>query len=438
MSLLHRSEAPHLCFPSLGMSDALLFTKYGKDFRLQRRMIQQHFTNAKRSHHHPVQTREARVLAQNLLRMPGNWEKCLLRFSTSIISQVSYGHQIVSEDDQYFKISQECCQKANELGPLGITPIDILPLLRFCPSWFPGTYFSNVARNSFHTFQRLREYPYNQMVEMISKGTAQASFLYSLLENLDTKGPEAAATINQIQATSAIIHVGGTDTTSGMLAFFILAMVLYPECQMRAQKEIETIIGPNRLPEFYDRSNLRYLECVVQEVMRYANSGQSNIFAPHKVMEDDIYRGMLIPKGSIIIANIRAMTLNEAIYQDPFTFDPTRYLPAPAGKGEPYSTSNFGFGRRICPGRFLSDDNLWMSIATMLATVNFSKALDEDGKDIIPDATTVYSGVTKLVFYFIHIPGVTIILNSHPKSFKCCIKARNPAAQEVLQQSLKN
>ncbi|KAG5722253.1 hypothetical protein E4T56_gene17532, partial [Termitomyces sp. T112] len=92
----------------LGMSDALLFTKYGKDFRLQRRMIQQHFTNAKRSEHHPVQTREARVLAQNLLRMPENWEKCLLRFSTSIISQVSYGHQIVSEDDQYLKISQEC------------------------------------------------------------------------------------------------------------------------------------------------------------------------------------------------------------------------------------------------------------------------------------------------------------------------------------------
>ena len=42
----------------------------------------------------------------------------------------------------------------------------------------------------------------------------------------------------------------------------------------------------------------------------------------------------------------RGMALDKNIYADPFTFDPTRFLPQPLGRGEPYPSSNFGFGRR--------------------------------------------------------------------------------------------
>ncbi|KAG6834253.1 hypothetical protein H0H93_010864, partial [Arthromyces matolae] len=66
---------------------------------------------------------------------------------------------------------------------------------------------------------------------------------------------------------------------------------------------------------------------------------------PHKVTEDEIYRGMLIPKGATIIANTRSMTLDESVYTDPYTFDPTRFLPAPLGRGEPTTTALYGFGR---------------------------------------------------------------------------------------------
>jgi hypothetical protein len=82
-------------------------------------------------------------------------------------------------------------------------------------------------------------------------------------------------------------------------------------------------------------------------------------------MEDDIYRGMLIPKGSLVFANIRygfhssfrlftpvnitnrAMGLDEKIYSDPTTFYPERFLFKPAGNGEPhFDNVAFGFGRR--------------------------------------------------------------------------------------------
>lgn len=46
-------------------------------------------------------------------------------------------------------------------------------------------------------------------------------------------------------------------------------MILYPECQARAQAEIDIVIGPDRLPEFSDRVSLLYVERLLQETLRY-------------------------------------------------------------------------------------------------------------------------------------------------------------------------
>jgi cytochrome P450 len=53
-----------------------------------------------------------------------------------------------------------------------------------------------------------------------------------------------------------------------MLSIFILALLLHPECQERAQEEIDTVIGRDRLPGFSDRQSLPYLECLLQETHR--------------------------------------------------------------------------------------------------------------------------------------------------------------------------
>ena len=46
----------------------------------------------------------------------------------------------------------------------------------------------------------------------------------------------------------------------------------------------------------------------------------------------------------------RAMTHDEEIYPDPFTFNPNRHL-GDAAQPDPYKFV-FGFGRRACPGMF--------------------------------------------------------------------------------------
>lgn len=48
----------------------------------------------------------------------------------------------------------------------------------------------------------------------------------------------------------------------------MLAMLQHPEVQERAQAEIDTVIGTNRLPNFDDRPNLPYVEAILMETLR--------------------------------------------------------------------------------------------------------------------------------------------------------------------------
>jgi hypothetical protein len=47
--------------------------------------------------------------------------------------------------------------------------------------------------------------------------------------------------------------------------------------------------------------------------------------------------------------------------------------------------SSFGFGRRICVGKHLANDSLFIRTARILWAATLECAKDENGKDIIPD-----------------------------------------------------
>lgn len=86
-----------------------------------------------------------------------------------------------------------------------------------------------------------------------------------------------------------------------MQAFF-LAMASYPDVQLKAQAELDAVVGTGRLPEFDDQEALPYVNALVKELLRWRSVVPAGV--PHRSMEDDEYRGYFIPKGSIVIANI--------------------------------------------------------------------------------------------------------------------------------------
>lgn len=45
-----------------------------------------------------------------------------------------------------------------------------------------------------------------------------------------------------------------------------MAMVLYPEVQIKAQAEIDRVTEGTRLPEYDDQKSLPYMQAVIREV----------------------------------------------------------------------------------------------------------------------------------------------------------------------------
>lgn len=101
---------------------------------------------------------------------------------------------------------------------------------------------------------------------------------------------------------------------------------------------------------------------------------------PHTTTEGFEYRGYHIPKGAIIMPAVYWFLQDPDVYADPKTFEPTRFLP-PRNEPDP-ATEAFGYGRRICPGRFFADTSLYLNMVQTLATFNLTKAVDANGVEI--------------------------------------------------------
>ena len=80
------------------------------------------------------------------------------------------------------------------------------------------------------------------------------------------------------------------------------------------------------------------------------------------------------------------MLRDPAVFSDPDTFSPERYLDSDEATAKLRDPRNyvFGFGRRRCPGLFMIDASLWIAVASMLASFEICKAVDAYGKVVEP------------------------------------------------------
>ena len=59
----------------------------------------------------------------------------------------------------------------------------------------------------------------------------------------------------------------GYDTSGMFVMSFVFTLITFPDCQKRAQEEMDLIVGTGRLPELSDFKTLRYLSALINEVI---------------------------------------------------------------------------------------------------------------------------------------------------------------------------
>ena len=120
-------------------------------------------------------------------------------------------------------------------------------------------------------------------------------------------------------------------------------------------------------------------------------------------LNGNVNTGYHFAKDTIVYANNWYILRDETLFPDPLTFNPDRFMqPAKDEQTEklrdPF-TYAFGYGRRICPGMYLAMDNMFVTIAMSLATLNIDKKKDINGQYIEPQVE--YS--TSTVRYILYI-----------------------------------
>lgn len=97
----------------------------------------------------------------------------------------------------------------------------------------------------------------------------------------------------------------------------------------------------------------------------------------------------------------RAILHDERIYKDPAIYNPERFLTEHGRLKDHANVANsasFGYGRRICAGRYFSELSLWINIASLLWTFDILKALDSDGNEIEPSGEYIGGLIVQVHF----------------------------------------
>ncbi|KAF7423939.1 hypothetical protein PC9H_009237 [Pleurotus ostreatus] len=128
-SALYSDRPRFLVFDLMGWDPDVVFMSYGQRFRKHRKLFHAYFMQKSCLQFQPVQLHNAHLLVHGLMRNEGNHNQLLARFTTAVAIRIAYGHQIVSDDDEYIDILDTMGTAVRAGGLPGATAIDAFPIL---------------------------------------------------------------------------------------------------------------------------------------------------------------------------------------------------------------------------------------------------------------------------------------------------------------------
>uniref|UniRef100_A0A1B0GSV7 Cytochrome P450 2E1 n=1 Tax=Mus musculus TaxID=10090 RepID=A0A1B0GSV7_MOUSE len=312
--------------------------------------------------------------------------KDVRRFSLSILRDWGMGKQ-----GNEARIQREAHFLVEELKKTKGQPFD--------PTFLIGCAPCNVIADIL--FNKRFDYDDKKCLELMSLFN-ENFYLLSTPWIQEKHSQEPMYTMENISVTLADLFFAGTETTSTTLRYGLLILMKYPEIEEKLHEEIDRVIGPSRAPAVRDRMNMPYMDAVVHEIQRFINLVPSNL--PHEATRDTVFRGYVIPKGTVVIPTLDSLLFDNYEFPDPETFKPEHFLNE-NGKFK-YSDyfKAFSAGKRVCVGEGLARMELFLLLSAILQHFNLKSLVDPKDIDLSP---------------------VTIGFGSIPREFKLCVIPRS-------------
>lgn len=175
-----------------------------------------------------------------------------------------------------------------------------------------------------------------------------------------------------------VIHqdllLAGTGTISVTVEWAMAELICHPDILKRAQRELDTVIGVDRLVEESDIPNLPYLQAVVKEAFRMHPAAPVSL--PHRASQASNVMGFSLPADTRLILNIFAIHRDPSVYHNPDAFNPQRFVEHPevnhTSAYHSYELMPFGAGRRMCPAFNIGNGLVLLLLAHLLHSFDWS------------------------------------------------------------------
>ncbi|PPQ74562.1 hypothetical protein CVT24_004354 [Panaeolus cyanescens] len=379
------SDRPHLPMAGdlMGWGTSFPYKNYGESWRLDRRIFHHEMNAVPAKRFRPSQATACkrllnRLMDKKVVEVVGE----VMHTAGDIVMSATYGINKASDQEYYIQLADDAVKTVVEALVPGAYLVDAFPILKHVPSWFPGASFKKKAKIGSDKRELMFDEPFALVKRQIETGDLAPSFVSYCLQSLEGH-VYGNANEEHIKSAAGVMYGAAVETTSSVLANAIWAFVNHPEAVKRAQQEIDHVLGRGDLPTFDDEDILPYTSSLIKETKRWQTPFPLGL--PHSTPAGGVCKGFWIPKGSIVMGNCWAILHDESIYPDPHRFNPHRFL-TPDGKSidksipDP-SIAMYGYGRRICPGRFVADASVWIILSSIIAAFDFHRADDTGGLD---------------------------------------------------------
>ncbi|XP_041353531.1 1,25-dihydroxyvitamin D(3) 24-hydroxylase, mitochondrial-like [Gigantopelta aegis] len=234
----------------------------------------------------------------------------------------------------------------------------------FFPPWFAKVFLPkrwNDFKSTMDTLFRVARKCVDEKLEMLKEEeNEELGFLEYILS-------EHTLTPQEIYANVTELMIGSVDTTSNVVQMILYELSRNTRVQQKLYDEVTGVVPEGEFPSAAQLQNMPYLKAVIKETLRLYPIG-NNI---NRVLQKDMtILGYHIPAEKTVTASLYVLGRLPSLYDDPESFRPERWLRGnlkEQDKMNRFAFLPFGHGVRMCIGRRLSELEMQVLIAQMVA-----------------------------------------------------------------------
>ncbi|XVF49972.1 hypothetical protein PTKIN_Ptkin04bG0059100 [Pterospermum kingtungense] len=347
----------------------LVFAPYGPRWRMLRKISSVHLFSGKAlDDFRPIREEEIRVLVRALAsaKTKVNLGQLLNVCTVNALARVMLGQRVFGDGsggadpqaDEFKSMVVELMQLA---GVFNIG--DFIPALE----WLDLQGVQGKMKKLHKRFDRFLGGILEEHKLKASSGKHK-DLLTTLISLEDADGEGGKLTDTEIKALLLNMFTAGTDTSASTVEWAMAELIRHPKIMAQVRKELDSVVGRDRLVSDLDLPHLTYFQAVIKETFRLHPSTPLSL--PRMAAESCDINGYHVPKGATLLVNVWAISRDPNAWKDPLEFRPERFLPGGERpnadvRGNDFEVIPFGAGRRICAGMSLGLRMVQLLTATL-------------------------------------------------------------------------